>query len=105
MSFYGATTMAKHKTRRSKPRKRIPLPPRREGDDYTIIEWAAKRRITESMFFKLQSLGLGPKVTRIGSRVTISEQADREWRPPSTDEIAAATKATKAAAAAAKSAA
>jgi len=78
-------------------RQRRPLPPRREGDDYTIAEWCAKRRITESMFFKLQSLGLGPKVTRIGTRVTISEQADREWQPPSKDEITAASAASAAA--------
>jgi hypothetical protein len=78
----------KKKARRKRVRK--PLPPRREGDDYTIAEWCAKRRISESFFHKLKSLGLGPRVTHTGRRVTISEAADAEWQVEREREAASA---------------
>jgi hypothetical protein len=74
-------------------RQRRPLPPRQPGDDYTVQEFCRKRRFTESFFHKLRSLGLGPKVRQTGARVTISEQADGEWQPPTKDEITAASAA------------
>ena len=70
-------------TRSTKPKKkrtRKPLPPRREGDDFTISEWCAKRRLSESMFYKLKSLGIGPRETHTGRRVTITAAADLEWQ-------------------------
>jgi hypothetical protein len=74
--------MAQPKTprRKKKARARRPLPPRRAGDDYSIAEWCAKRRISESMFHKLRSLGLGPRVTHVGRRTTITEAADADWQ-------------------------
>jgi hypothetical protein len=91
------TTTVVKKKKRKKTRVRHPLPPRRDGDFYTIQEFCRKRRITESFFHKLQSLRLGPKVTRIGTRVTISEVSDSEWQPPSQSEIRTAASAAAAA--------
>jgi hypothetical protein len=83
--------VGKKKNREIK-RVRRPLPPRQPGDDYTIPEFCRKRRITESFYHKIQSLGLGPKVRRTGGRVTITTQADEAWQPPGPDELAAAAK-------------
>src|SRR5262245_15495661 len=45
-------------TKKKGKRKRRPLPPRRQGDAYTIPEFCAANRISESMYHKLKSLGL-----------------------------------------------
>ena len=49
---------SKKKGKGKTTRKRHPLPPRREGDAYTISEFCAANRISASMYHKLKSLGL-----------------------------------------------
>jgi hypothetical protein len=71
-----STTVNKKKGKR----QRRPLPPRREGDSYTIAEFCAKHRISESFYFKLRSLGLGPREGHAGRRVIISPSAEQEWQ-------------------------
>src|SRR5262245_36713052 len=52
------TVESKKKGRGKSTRKRHPLPPRRQGDAYTIPEFCAANRISEPMNHKLKSLGL-----------------------------------------------
>jgi predicted DNA-binding transcriptional regulator AlpA len=66
--------------KKERTRKRKPLPPRRDGDDFTISEWCQKRRVSESMFFKMKTLGIAPRQTRIGRRVTITAADDDAWQ-------------------------
>jgi hypothetical protein len=79
LEITGHRTAPTSKKKKKKKRSRKPLPPRRDGDDFSIAEWCAKRRISASMFHKIRNLGLGPRVTQVGRRVTISEAADAEW--------------------------
>ena len=52
---------------------------RQPGDDFTVSEWCARRRISRIHFYELRRLGLAPKSMKNGKFRTISEQADREW--------------------------
>jgi hypothetical protein len=54
---------------------------------FTIAEFCVAHRISESFFYKIRNMGLGPRETRKGEKVTISIEAARDWRNP--DESAA----------------
>lgn len=45
----------------------------------TIAEWCAHRRVSRSMFYKLDDQGLAPKTHRVDVKRLISPQADAEW--------------------------
>ncbi|RXG86153.1 hypothetical protein [Bradyrhizobium zhanjiangense] len=47
---------------------------------YTIPEFCAAHRLSESMYYKLRNAGLGPREMRALRKVTISLEAADEWR-------------------------
>jgi hypothetical protein len=47
---------------------------------YSIREFCAAHRLSESMYFKLRNQGLGPDEMSIGSRRIISFEAAERWR-------------------------
>ena len=47
---------------------------------FTVDEWCFQRRICRATFYNLLKAGKGPKVLKIGSRTTITAEADEEWR-------------------------
>jgi hypothetical protein len=49
------------------------------GLAYTVKEFCQHARISERLYFKLQSRGEGPPVIRIGRRTVISREAARKW--------------------------
>jgi hypothetical protein len=83
-----STTVEKKK---SKKRERRPLPPRRQGDAFTIPEFCATNRISESMYHKLKSLGLGPREMDVGRRKIITPEANAEWQAAREREAASAS--------------
>ena len=46
---------------------------------FTIREWCEHRRISESMFHKLDAQGLAPRSYYTGSRRYVSDRADDAW--------------------------
>jgi hypothetical protein len=81
----------KGKGKSKSTRKRHPLPPRRQGDAYTIPEFCATNRISESMYHKLKSLGLGPREMDVGRRRIITPEANAEWQAAREREAASAS--------------
>src|SRR5215831_6397986 len=81
----------KSKSTRKRKRKRHPLPPRRQGDAYTIPEFCAANRISASMYHKLKSLGLGPREMDVGRRRIITPEANAEWQAARECEAASAS--------------
>ena len=73
------TVENKKKGKGKSTRKRHPLPPRREGDAYSISEFRTANRISASMYHKLKSLGLGPREMDVGRRRIITPEANAEW--------------------------
>jgi len=47
---------------------------------YSIREFCAAHRLSESMYFKMRALGLGPREMIVGTRKLISQEAASEWR-------------------------
>jgi hypothetical protein len=47
---------------------------------YNIREFCTAHRISESFYFKLRGLGLGPRELRKLDKITITKEAAREWR-------------------------
>ena len=47
---------------------------------FSIREFCAAHRISQSMYFKLRNMGLGPREMAVGSRRLISQEAAAEWR-------------------------
>ena len=47
---------------------------------YSIREFCAAHRLSESMYFKLRNQGLGPDEMSVGSRRIISFEAAERWR-------------------------
>jgi hypothetical protein len=71
--------------------KRHPGPPRADADAveptthittaaYSIREFCAAHRLSESLYFKLRNQGLGPAEMFVGSRRIISFEAAERWR-------------------------
>jgi hypothetical protein len=87
-------TMARPEITGRKKRKRRPLPPRRPGDSFTIVEFCASNRISESFYHKLKSLGLGPREAHAGRRVIITPDANAEWQTAREREAAGETSTT-----------
>ena len=47
---------------------------------FSIREFCAAHRISQSMYYKLKTQGLGPREMAVGSRRLISQEAAAEWR-------------------------
>ncbi|TMK11242.1 MAG: hypothetical protein E6G75_19450 [Alphaproteobacteria bacterium] len=47
---------------------------------FSIAEFCRAHRISQSMYFKMRNLGLGPREMAVGSRRLISQEAAAEWR-------------------------
>jgi hypothetical protein len=46
---------------------------------FSIAEWCRHRRVSVSFFYKMRAEGWGPKTMAVGSRETISAEADAQW--------------------------
>jgi hypothetical protein len=46
---------------------------------YTVSEFCRFARISEGLYFKLQRLGEGPTVARMGRRVVITQASASRW--------------------------
>jgi hypothetical protein len=57
-----------------------PPPIRGPPAAYSIAEFCVAHRISQSMYFKLRNMGLGPREMAVGSRRLISQEAAAEWR-------------------------
>jgi hypothetical protein len=51
---------------------------RRRGS-FTIQEWCEYRRVSPSMFYKLDERGLAPESHYVGAKRLISDRADEAW--------------------------
>jgi hypothetical protein len=47
---------------------------------FSIRKFCAAHCISQSMYFKLRNIGLGPREMAVGSRKLISQEAAAEWR-------------------------
>ena len=47
---------------------------------FSIAEFCRAHRTSQSMYFKMRNLGLGPREMAVGSRRLISQEAAAEWR-------------------------
>ncbi|HEX3860457.1 MAG TPA: hypothetical protein VHY35_02040 [Stellaceae bacterium] len=47
---------------------------------FTVDEWCHHRRICRATFYNLLKVGKAPQIIKVGSRTTISAEADEEWR-------------------------
>jgi hypothetical protein len=71
--------------RRNRP-QRARAPPDDLSDDdggtdaFGIPEFCRRHHISQSFYFKLQALGLGPDTMRVGRRVLITTVAAARWR-------------------------
>ena len=50
-----------------------------ENKSFTLAAWCAHRAVSRSMFYKLKSQGLAPRIHRVGDKVLVSALADRDW--------------------------
>jgi hypothetical protein len=48
-------------------------------ETFTIDQWCKRRQIAKSFYFKLQKHGKGPRFFRVGAKVLITAQADKDW--------------------------
>jgi hypothetical protein len=46
----------------------------------SIARFCVRNDISQPMYFKLQTNGLGPKTTQLGARTLITIEAERRWR-------------------------
>jgi hypothetical protein len=46
----------------------------------SIARFCRRNEISEPMYYKLQSNGIGPKTIRLGKRTLITVEAERRWR-------------------------
>ncbi|MEH2475683.1 hypothetical protein V1281_003142 [Nitrobacteraceae bacterium AZCC 2161] len=66
-----------------KPLKEVVLAPAERDVPraaFTIKEFCAAHRISEAMYFKLRTAGLGPREMRALRKVIISVEAAADWR-------------------------
>ena len=70
--------------RRRRRRQQARGPPEQDEDDhdgaFSIRAFCKRHSISESFFYKLRSLGLGPAIMRVGGRTLISREAAAAWR-------------------------
>jgi hypothetical protein len=68
-------------------RKRRPkrIVERRPGGSYSLDDWLALRGISHSLVYQLWAQGAGPRRTRIGGRIFITDESDREFIEQNTE--------------------
>jgi hypothetical protein len=55
--------------------------PARQGRAaYSIAAFCAEHSLSRSMFYKLQSESIGPRLMKVGTKVLISAEAAADWR-------------------------
>jgi len=67
------------RSQRKKVIRRLLSAPRAAQLSYTIVEWCAARRISRGSFYKLKEQGIAPRFACVGTKIIISDEADREW--------------------------
>jgi hypothetical protein len=69
------------------------LPPIRgpplQAAAYSIREFCAAHRLSQSMYFKMRSMGFGPREMHVGTRILITMEAAAAWRAEREAETAA----------------
>jgi hypothetical protein len=45
-----------------------------------VDEFCLRYRISRAMFYKLQKLGQGPRILKIGALTRITDEAEADWR-------------------------
>ncbi len=50
------------------------------AEAYSIPEFCEAHRISESMYYKIRGLGLGPKETRALTKIIITKESAADWR-------------------------
>ena len=50
-----------------------------DQESHTIATWCALRKISRSMFYKLEARGRAPRTHYVGTRRLISPSADADW--------------------------
>jgi hypothetical protein len=50
------------------------------AEAFTVPEFCQAHRISESFYYKLKSLGLGPEETKKLSKILITNESAAEWR-------------------------
>jgi hypothetical protein len=73
--------------KRKKPAPVVLVP---NAEAYSIPEFCEAHRISESMYYKIRSVGLGPKETRALSKIIITKESAADWRRERTTAIEAA---------------
>jgi hypothetical protein len=83
---YVADAHSENEHRRHRRRQQVRDPPDEDEDvadhdgAFSIRAFCDRHSISESFFHKLQSLGLGPAIMKVGSRTLISREAAATWR-------------------------
>jgi hypothetical protein len=79
----GATSRSpkpkKKKRRRPLTAAQLPMPPA-DAKMLTRLEFCARNRISLPFYNKLRTRGLGPRETRVESKILITREADADWR-------------------------
>jgi hypothetical protein len=57
-----------------------PPPIRGPPAAYSIRQFCQDHNISESMYFKMRAMGLGPREMQVGARRLISQESAAEWR-------------------------
>ena len=63
------------KKKKPKPVELVP-----HATAFSIREFCAAHRISESLYFKIWEKGLGPREARVATRVIITQEAAADWR-------------------------
>jgi hypothetical protein len=68
--------MSVGKIRKRRPKRIVE---RRPGGSYNLEDWLALRGISRTFVYYLWAQGLGPRRTRIGGRIFITDESDQEF--------------------------
>jgi hypothetical protein len=77
------TARVRGRPRGSKTKKkqaRAVPPDEAEADAQSIKRFCVRNGISQASFFKMQTLGTGPRVMRVGRKVLISRESAERWR-------------------------
>jgi hypothetical protein len=77
----GSRAKAKKKRKRKRPLTAAQLPmPAADAKMLTREEFCARNRISIPFYNRLKAQGLGPRETRLHSKILITAEADGKWR-------------------------
>jgi predicted DNA-binding transcriptional regulator AlpA len=49
-------------------------------DAHDVLEFCVRHGISRAMFYKLEKLGQGPRIMKVGSLTRITKEAAADWR-------------------------